>query len=79
MSCDSAIGPAEISVAAYRPSPNLSWFWKIPLAILNGMALRREYNELLNLDDRLLADIGVSRTMIAEAWRSSFSDWPDGR
>lgn len=79
MSCNSAIGPADTSVAAFRPSPNLTWLWKIPLAILNGITRRRQYNELLDLDDRFLADIGVSRTMIAEARKSSFSDWRDGR
>ncbi|SFO22976.1 protein of unknown function [Bradyrhizobium sp. Ghvi] len=77
MSCNSAVGPADTSVAAHRPSPNLRWFWKLPLAILNGMARRRQYNELLDLDDRFLADIGVSRTMIAEARKASFSDWRD--
>ncbi|WP_244552550.1 DUF1127 domain-containing protein [Bradyrhizobium sp. Ghvi] len=41
------------------------------------MARRRQYNELLDLDDRFLADIGVSRTMIAEARKASFSDWRD--
>ena len=79
MSCNSAIGQADTSATAYRPSPNLRWFWKLPLAILNGIARRRQYNELLDLDDRLLADIGVSRTIIAEARKDSFSDWRDSR
>ena len=79
MSCNSAVGPADTSAAAHRPSPNLRWLWKIPLAILNGMERRRQYNELLGLDDRFLADIGVTRTMIAEARKSSFSDWLDSR
>ena len=79
MSCSSAIGAADTSLAAHRSSPNLSWLWKIPLAILNGIERRRQYNELLDLDDRFLADIGVTRTMIAEARRSSFSDWRDNR
>ncbi|SDN74737.1 DUF1127 domain-containing protein [Afipia sp. GAS231] len=50
------------------------WSWKIPLAWLAGMALwlerRAEYRELLELDDRLLDDIGVSRTDIEEVRRS---------
>ncbi|SFH73737.1 DUF1127 domain-containing protein [Bradyrhizobium sp. Gha] len=79
MSCNSAVGPADTSLATHRPSPNPSWLWKIPLAILNGLERRRQYNELLDLDDRFLADIGVTRTMIAEARKSSFSDWRDSR
>ncbi|MCK1382990.1 DUF1127 domain-containing protein [Bradyrhizobium sp. 21] len=79
MSCNSAIGLADRSGAAFGPSPNLKWLWKIPLAILNGLERRRQYNELLELDDRMLADIGVSRTTIAVARNSSFFGSRDSR
>ncbi|MGY8636918.1 DUF1127 domain-containing protein [Bradyrhizobium sp. 14AA] len=72
MSCSSATGLADTSGAAFGPSPNLGWFWKFPLAILDGIERRRQYNELLELDDRMLADIGVSRPIVAEARDSSF-------
>jgi uncharacterized protein YjiS (DUF1127 family) len=64
--------------------PDLEWSWKIPLAWLAGIATRwerrRQYRQLLELDDRLLADIGLSRTIVREvrssplyiiAWRDS--------
>ncbi|WBL81072.1 DUF1127 domain-containing protein [Bradyrhizobium xenonodulans] len=75
MSCNSAAGLTGPSATAFGPSPNLRWFSKLPLALLDTIARRRQYRELLELDDRLLEDIGVSRTMVAEARKSSFSDW----
>jgi len=74
MACNSAIASTDRSVV---PSPNLSWFWRFPLALLDAITRRRQYNELLELDDRLLADIGVSRTIVAEVRKSSFSGWRD--
>jgi hypothetical protein len=47
----------------------------LPLALLDAITRRREYSELLELDDRLLADVGLSRPIVAEARRSSFADW----
>ncbi|WP_363318159.1 DUF1127 domain-containing protein [Bradyrhizobium sp.] len=48
--------------------------WKIPLAWLAGMASagerRCQYKQLLELDDRLLADIGISRSAVEEVRRS---------
>ena len=41
------------------------WSWKNPLLWLTGIALkwvrRSQYKELLELDDHLLSDIGISR------------------
>jgi uncharacterized protein YjiS (DUF1127 family) len=55
--------------------PALGWSWRTPLAWLAGIALwwerRRRYRELLELDDHLLADIGLSRTRVEEVRRSS--------
>jgi uncharacterized protein YjiS (DUF1127 family) len=65
--------------------PDLRWSWKIPLAWLAGLALglERQYQrrELLQLDDRLLADIGVSRTAVEEVRRSPLDliAWRDSR
>lgn len=61
--------------AALPVFPDLGWLWKIPLAWLAGMFLawerRRQYRELLELDDHLLADIGFSRTAVEEMRESS--------
>jgi hypothetical protein len=77
MSCDSITGSTVTSSAAVGPSLTLRWFWKFPLALLDGITRRRQYNELLELDDRLIADIGLSRTIVAEARKSSFPGWRD--
>ncbi|WP_456769666.1 DUF1127 domain-containing protein [Bradyrhizobium sp. USDA 3650] len=49
------------------------------LALLDGITRRRQYDELLELDDRLLADVGLSRTIVGEARRCYFSGWRDDR
>jgi uncharacterized protein YjiS (DUF1127 family) len=65
--------------------PDLRWSWKIPLAWLAGLALglerRCHRSELLQFDDRLLADIGVSRTAVEEVRRSPLYliAWRDSR
>ena len=86
MSCGSTTGNSTNTLDAASPSfPDLRWSWKIPLAWLAGMARgwdrRCQYRQLLELDDRLLADIGVSRTAAREARRSSFYllAWRDSR
>jgi uncharacterized protein YjiS (DUF1127 family) len=85
MSCSSnTSNPTNILDAASASFPDLGWYWKIPLAWLAGIATRwerrRQYRQLLELDDRLLADIGLSRTIVREvrssplyiiAWRDS--------
>jgi uncharacterized protein YjiS (DUF1127 family) len=65
--------------------PTLRWSWKTPLAWLGGIALwleqRHQYKQLLELDERLLADIGVSKTAAVEARRSHLYiiAWRDSR
>ncbi|WP_377827613.1 DUF1127 domain-containing protein [Bradyrhizobium lupini] len=77
MSCDSTTGSIGTSSAAFVSSPSPAWFWKLTLALLDGITRRRQYDELLELDDRLLADIGLSRTIVGEARRCYFSGWRD--
>jgi uncharacterized protein YjiS (DUF1127 family) len=67
MPCGSTTCISADTLDAVPPSfPDLGWLWKIPLAWLEGIALgwdrRHQYRQLLELDDRLLADIGVPRT-----------------
>ena len=65
--------------------PDLRWSWKIPLAWLAGIASgwerRYQRRQLLELDDHLLADIGVSRTGAEEVRRSPLYmiAWRDSR
>jgi hypothetical protein len=65
--------------------PAVRWSWKTPLAWLAGMTLgweRRCHNkQLLELDDRLLADMGLSRPGVEEVRRSSLYmiAWRDSR
>jgi uncharacterized protein YjiS (DUF1127 family) len=62
------------------------WFWQIPLSwlakiaskiasrIAMGLERRHQRRELLELDDRLLADIGISTEQaIEEALKSSWT------
>ena len=65
--------------------PAFRWSWKIPFAWLIGIAVwwkrRDQYRQLLELDDRLLADIGVPRTDVGEVRRSPLylDAWRDSR
>ena len=86
MSCNStARASTDTSHAALPTFPDIRWFWQFLLAQLAGIAVglerRRQYSELLGLDDRLLADIGVSRTTVEEVRRSSLylDAWRDSR
>jgi uncharacterized protein YjiS (DUF1127 family) len=86
MSCGSTTSNSTRTLDAASPFlPDLGWSWKIPLAWLAGLFLawerRRQYSELLELNDHLLADIGISRTTIEEARRSSLYQcaWQDSR
>jgi uncharacterized protein YjiS (DUF1127 family) len=86
MSCGSTICNSTNNLEAASPSfPDLRGSWKIPLAWLAGIVLGLErqyqYKELLQLDDRLLADIGVSRTAAEEVRRSPLYliAWRDSR
>jgi uncharacterized protein YjiS (DUF1127 family) len=86
MSCGSAIGNSTNTLDSAPASfPNLGWSWNIPFAWLSGIAPRWQrrcrYSELHELNDWLLADIGVSRTAIDEVRRSSLYliAWRDSR
>ena len=74
MSCGSTTSNSTYTINPPSLSlPDVRW-WKIPLAWLAGIALawerRSQYRELLELDDRLLADMGLSRTTVEEVRRS---------
>jgi uncharacterized protein YjiS (DUF1127 family) len=86
MSCGSTPGnSATILDTTSLSLPNLGWSWKSPLARLTGIALwldrRYEYRQLFELDDHLLADIGLSRTDVDEVRRSHLylTAWRDSR
>lgn len=86
MPCGSIIDDSINTLdAASNSFPAFKWSWKIPLAWLAGIVLwwerRSQYGELLELDDRLLADIGVSRTDVEEVRRSPLylDSWRDSR
>ena len=86
MSCGSTISNSTNTLGAASPSfPDLGWSWKTLLAWLAGIVMawdrRRQYRELLELDDHLLSDIGISRTTVEEARRSSLYEraWRDSR
>jgi uncharacterized protein YjiS (DUF1127 family) len=75
MSCGSTNCNSINTLGAASPIfPDLGWSWKILFAWLAGIALgwgrRSQYRHLLELDDRLLADIGVSRMPAEEARKS---------
>jgi uncharacterized protein YjiS (DUF1127 family) len=86
MSCGSITCNPTSTLGSASPSfPDLQWSWKVPLAWLSGIALawerRYQYRQLLELDDRLLADIGVSREAVEEVRRSHLymMAWRDSR
>ena len=83
MSCGSTTSTNTLDAVSLS-FQDLRWSWKTPLAWLVARILgwerRRQYKQLLELDDRLLADIGLSRTIVKEvrtsplyiiAWRDS--------
>jgi len=86
MSCGSTTCNSTNNLEAAPPSfPDLRWSWKIPLAWVAGIALRWErqyqHRQLIQLDDRLLADIGLSTTAVEEVRRSPLYliAWRDSR
>jgi uncharacterized protein YjiS (DUF1127 family) len=82
MSCGNTINTLDVASPSF---PAFRWSWKIPLAWLVGIALgwerRCQYKQLLELDDRLLADMGLSRTAVEEVRRSPLYmiAWRDSR
>jgi uncharacterized protein YjiS (DUF1127 family) len=86
MSCGSTTYNSANNLKAAPPSfPDQRWSWKIPLGWLAGIALRWErqyqHRQLLQLDRRLLADIGLSTTAVEEVRRSHLYliAWRDSR
>ena len=86
MSCDSTVSNSTNNLEpASHLFPHLRRFWKLLLTWLAGMALgwerRSQYKQILELDDRLLADIGVSRAAVEEVLRSHLYmiAWRDSR
>jgi uncharacterized protein YjiS (DUF1127 family) len=86
MPCGSTINHSTNTLDDVSASfPTLRWSWKIPRAWLAGIMLwlerRHQYRQLLELDDRLLADIGVSKADIEEVRRSPLylDAWRDSR
>jgi uncharacterized protein YjiS (DUF1127 family) len=86
MSCGSTTcSSTNILDAATLSFPDQRRSWKIPFAWLVGTARwwgrRSQYRELLKLDDRLLADIGMSRTVVEEMRESSLYEraWRDSK
>src|SRR6202011_4716214 len=79
MSCGSTnCTSTNYSETARPPFPSLKWSWKTPPAWLVRTALecerRHQRRQLLELDDRLLADIGISRQQaVEEALKSSWT------
>lgn len=84
MSCSSATSTHTLGAASLS-FRELRWSRKTPLAWLVAAILgwerRRQYKQLLELDDRLLADMGISRTTVEEIRRSPFYliAWRDSR
>ena len=74
MSCGSTTSNSTYNnPAPVRSFPDSRW-WKIPFAWLVGIVpaweRRCQYRQLLELDERLLADMGISRTTVEEVRRS---------
>ena len=86
MPCGSVIDNSIDTLdATSAPFPAFRWSWKMLFAWLIRIAVwwdrRDQYRQLLELDDRLLADIGVSRADVEEV-RSSplyLDAWRDSR
>ena len=84
MSCGSTTSnnPLDAASLSFR---DLRWSWKTLLASLVAAILawerRRQYKQLLELDDRLLLDMGISRTTVEEVRRSPLYliAWRDSR
>jgi uncharacterized protein YjiS (DUF1127 family) len=77
MSCGSTTRiPDDILEIPARSFPRLSPLWRALLAGLDGLSLhwerRHQRRQLLELDDRLLADIGLTRRQTAEEAAKSF-------
>ena len=78
MSCGSTTCTPTNYLETASSFPDPGWSRQMPLAWLNRIALgwerRHQRRQLLELDDRLLSDIGISRQQAAEeALKSSWA------
>ena len=84
MSCGSTTSTNTLDAASLS-FRDLRRSWKTPLVWLVATILawerRRQYKRLLELDDRLLLDMGISRTAVEEVRRSPLYliAWRDSR
>ena len=85
MSCGSTTSNSTYIIDAPSHAFLAPGWWTIPLAWLAEIALgwerRYQYRQLLELDDRLLADMGLARTAVEEVRRSPLYliAWRDSR
>jgi uncharacterized protein YjiS (DUF1127 family) len=71
MSCGSTTCNSTNALDAASPAlPDHGWSWKAiyawPVAAVLWWERRYQYRQLLQLDDRLLSDVGISRTAVEE-------------
>jgi uncharacterized protein YjiS (DUF1127 family) len=70
MSCGSTTCTTRYDIPASKPFAGFEWLWQRPsvwLAKINDDYERsHQRRQLLELDDRLLADVGLSREQAAE-------------
>jgi uncharacterized protein YjiS (DUF1127 family) len=77
MSCGSTTCTSiPYDLPVLKPFSGFERFWRIALALLagigNGCERSHQRQQLLDLDDRLLADIGITRDQAVEDARKSF-------
>ena len=76
MSCGSTTCTTRYDIPASKPFAGVEWLWQRPsvwLAKINdGCERSHQRRQLLELNDRLLADIGLSREQAVEEVRKSF-------
>jgi uncharacterized protein YjiS (DUF1127 family) len=72
MSCGSTTCKSSIFIDTSPPPPR-TWSIPSPFELVHRICERRhQRQQLLELDDRLLADIGISRRQAIEEARKSF-------
>lgn len=86
MPCGSPNCTSSLALDAALPAfPDIRRYWKTPFAWLVAIARwwrrRFEYRQLLELDDRMLDDVGMSRTSIEEMRGASIYEraWQENR
>lgn len=76
MSCGSTTCTTRYDIPASKPFAGFEWLWQRPSVwlakISRGDEQRHQRRQLLELNDRLLADIGLSREQAVEEACKSF-------